>query len=152
VFLVVVDHRAVWLSIAGLEPILKRHGAWRSEMRILCVDDSPAVQDMLAATLTRAGWDVLQAANGKAALELLECESVDVIISDVDMTVMGGFEFATRVRQDPAHEFTPILFLTTEDSDEFKDVGLEVGATGWICNPFDSSELIGVIRRISDLT
>jgi two-component system chemotaxis response regulator CheY len=121
-------------------------------MKILCVDDSPAVQDMLAATLTRAGWDVLQAANGKAALELLECESVDVIISDVDMTVMGGFEFATRVRQDPAHEFTPILFLTTEDSDEFKDVGLEVGATGWICNPFDSSELIGVIRRISELT
>jgi two-component system chemotaxis response regulator CheY len=121
-------------------------------MRILCVDDSPAIQDMLAATLTRAGCNVLQAANGKAALELLRSESVDVIISDVNMIVMGGFEFATKVRQDPVHQFTPILFLTTEESEEFKQVGQEVGATGWICNPFDAVELIGVIRRISDLT
>jgi two-component system, chemotaxis family, chemotaxis protein CheY len=121
-------------------------------MRILCVDDSPTIQDMLAATLTRAGWDILQAANGKAALELLQSESVDVIISDVNMTVMGGFEFVTKVRQDPVHQFIPILFLTTEDTEEFKEVGREVGATGWICKPFDAAELIGVIRRISYLT
>jgi two-component system chemotaxis response regulator CheY len=107
---------------------------------------------MLAATLARAGWDILLAADGKAALELLQSETVDVIISDIDMTVMGGFEFVTKVRQDPAHQFTPILFLTTEDSEEFKEVGREIGATGWIGNPFDAAELIGVIRRISYLT
>ena len=121
-------------------------------MRILCVDDSPAIQDTLAATLTRAGWNVLQAANGKAALELLQSERVDVIISDVNMIVMGGFEFATKVRQDPAHQFTPILFLTTEETEDFEQVGQEVGATGWIRNPFDAVELIGVIGGISDLS
>jgi two-component system chemotaxis response regulator CheY len=121
-------------------------------VRILCVDDCPTIQDMLAATLTRAGWEVLQAENGKAALKLLESESVDVIVSDVNMTVMGGFEFVTKVRQDPAHQSTPILFVTTETTDEFKQIGQEIGANGWVSDPFDSAELIGVLRRISLLT
>jgi two-component system chemotaxis response regulator CheY len=118
-------------------------------MKILCVDDSPTIQAMLAATLTKAGWDIRQVENGKAGLKLLERESVDVIISDVNMTVMGGFEFVSKVRQDPAHEFTPILFLTTENDDDFKQIGREVGATAWLCKPFDPVELISVIRRIT---
>lgn len=134
----------------GLNPITKS-GAWRGEMKILCVDDSPSIQDMLVATLTRAGWDILQAADGKAALRLLESENVDVIISDVNMIVMGGFEFVSKVRQDPVHQFTPILFLTAEDNEDFKEISREVGATGWLCTPFDPAELIGVLRRISYL-
>jgi len=118
-------------------------------MKILCVDDSPTIQEMLAATLTKAGWDIRQVENGKEALKFLEGESVDLIISDVNMTVMGGFEFVSKIRQHPAHQFTPILFLTTEDSEDFKQIGREVGATAWLCKPFDPADLIGVIRRIS---
>ncbi len=118
-------------------------------MRILCVDDSPTIQEMLAATLTAAGFEILQAESGVKGLDILKTETVDVIISDVNMTHMGGFEFVTKVREDQAYEFTPILFLTTEVSEEFKNIGREVGATGWLCKPFDPVELISVIRRIS---
>ena len=118
-------------------------------MRILCVDDSPTVQDMLAVTLRTAGFETLQAQNGVEGLKLLKTASVDLIITDVNMWLMGGFEFVSKVRQDPVHEFTPILFLTTEASEEFKQYGRDVGATGWLCKPFHPAELVKVVRQIT---
>lgn len=118
-------------------------------MRILCVDDSPTIQSMVAATLNAAGFEILQADTGVEGLKLLKTEAVDLIISDVNMIHMCGFDFVNRVRQSPAHEFTPILFLTTENSEQFKKIGREVGATGWLCKPFDPAELVSVIRRLS---
>ncbi len=118
-------------------------------MRILCVDDSPTIQDMLMATLKTAGFDTLQAQNGVEGLKLLKTEAVDLIITDVNMWLMGGFEFVSKVRENPDHEFTPILFLTTEDSEEFKQLGRDVGATGWLCKPFHPAELVKVVRQIS---
>ena len=117
-------------------------------MRILTVDDSPTIQEMIVATLTDAGYEALKAGNGIEALKLLETEPVDLIISDVNMTYMGGFEFVSKVRQMPAFEFTPILFLTTEASHEFKLIGREIGATGWLTKPFNPDELVRVIKRV----
>jgi len=117
-------------------------------MRILTVDDSPTIQDMIVATLAAADYEALTASNGFEALKLLETETVDLIISDVNMIRMGGFEFVSKVRERPEFEFTPILFLTTEASDDFKHIGREIGATGWITKPFEPDELIRVIRRV----
>ncbi len=117
-------------------------------MRVLTVDDSPTIQDMIVATLTAANHEALTAANGVEALKLLETEMVDLIISDINMIRMGGFEFVSRLRERPEFEFTPILFLTTEGSDDLKQIGREVGATGWITKPFEPDQLIRVIRRV----
>lgn len=117
-------------------------------MRILIVDDSPTVREILVKTLTVAKFDVLQAEHGAKGLKILETETVDLIISDVNMTVMGGFEFVTMVRERPEHEFTPILFLTTEDGADFRQIGREVGATGWLTKPVDPGKLIETINRI----
>lgn len=117
-------------------------------MRILTVDDSPTIQDMIVATLTAANYKALSAANGVEALKLLETEPVDLIISDINMIHMGGFEFVSKVRERPEFEFTPILFLTTEASADLKQIGREVGATGWLTKPFEPDELIRVIRRV----
>lgn len=117
-------------------------------MRILTVDDSMTMQEMITDTLTAAGYEPLVADNGIEALKLLETETVDLIISDVNMTHMGGFEFVSKVRAMEAYEYTPILFLTTEASKEFKQIGREVGATGWLTKPFDPEELVRVIKRV----
>lgn len=118
-------------------------------MRILTVDDSPTIRQMLEATLSSAGYDVVHAENGQEGLKALKDNAVDLIISDVNMTLMGGFEFVTRVRENPDYMGTPILFLTTEASEEFKQEGRDAGATGWLEKPFDPEELLKVIRRVS---
>ena len=117
-------------------------------MRILAVDDSPTMRQMIAATLRAARYEVVEAENGRDALQLLESETVDLIISDLNMIVMDGFEFASKVRENPAYEFVPILFLTTEAAEDMKQIGREIGATGWLLKPFDPVELIKVVRRI----
>lgn len=103
---------------------------------------------MIKATLEAASYEVLCASHGIEGLEVLKTEAVDLIISDLNMINMGGFEFLDRLREQPEHQFTPFLFLTTEDSDEFRDMGRDAGATGWLCKPFDPAELIKVVRRI----
>lgn len=118
-------------------------------MKILTVDDSPTVSQMLRATLVAAGYDVVQAENGQEGLKALEKNEVDLIISDVNMQKMGGFEFVTQVREDPDYMGMPILFLTTEASDEFKQIGRDIGATGWLEKPFDPEELLKVVRRVT---
>lgn len=118
-------------------------------MRILVVDDSPTMRDITAATLQAANHVVLRADHGAEGLEVLENEDVDLIITDLNMYVMGGLEFVTRVRQLPKFEYTPILFLTTEGSDEFKAIGREAGASGWVVKPFDPAELVRVVRQIT---
>ncbi len=118
-------------------------------MRILTVDDSPTINQMLNSILGSAGYEVLQAENGHEGLEVLEANEVHLIISDVNMTHMGGFEFVTLVRENPDYLGVPILFLTTEASDEFKQLGRDIGATGWIEKPFDPEELLKVVRRVT---
>lgn len=117
-------------------------------MRILAVDDSPTIRSVIAATLRSASYDVVEAENGREALQVLDSGAVDLIISDLNMIVMDGFEFVSKVRENPAFEFTPILFLTTEATEEMKQVGRELGATGWLLKPFDPVELVKVVRRI----
>jgi two-component system, chemotaxis family, chemotaxis protein CheY len=117
-------------------------------MRVLAVDDSPTIREMVAETLKSAEYEVLEAENGLEALELLRSEHVDLIISDLNMIIMDGFEFVTKVRENPNFEFTPILFLTTEASEDMKQIGREIGATGWLLKPFDPVNLIKVVRRI----
>ena len=117
-------------------------------MRVLVVDDSPTMQDIISATLKTAEFDVLQAEHGAEALRILESEAPDLIITDLNMYHMDGFEFVSRVREDPMHEFTPILFLTTEASDDMKQVGRDLGATGWMLKPFDPKELLKVVNSI----
>ncbi len=117
-------------------------------MNVLVVDDSPTMQNIISATLKSANFEVVQAEHGMAGLKELERTIPDLIITDLNMYQMDGFEFVSRVRRQPEHEFTPILFLTTEGSEDFKQIGRELGATGWVQKPFEPKELIRVVRSI----
>lgn len=116
---------------------------------ILTVDDSRAMRDMLKMALTGAGYEVVQAEDGVHGLEVLEGQSPDVIITDINMPRMDGFGFMEAVREQQRLRGVPILVLTTEFSPEKKQRARDAGATGWIVKPFDSDKLITAIRRVA---
>ena len=82
--------------------------------RILTIDDSKTMRDMLMLTLADAGFDVLQAVDGQDGLDVLGDERVDVVITDINMPRMDGYEVIRQLRGNPVHKTTPILVLTTE--------------------------------------
>ncbi|KKB11034.1 chemotaxis protein CheY [Devosia geojensis] len=117
-------------------------------LRVLTVDDSRTILAMLHHTLSNAGFEVLQAEDGKQGLEVLESQDVDVVITDINMPVMDGIEFIRNVRASGQHQSLPILILTTETSQDKRDQGKAAGGTGWIVKPFDPEKLISVIHRV----
>lgn len=119
-----------------------------SGLRVLTVDDSRTMLDMLRAGLERAGFEVVEAEDGVQGLAQLGRNSVDCIITDVNMPNMDGLEFTRRVRADPAHAKLPILILTTETSREKREAGRAAGATGWITKPADPEQLSQVVKRV----
>ena len=118
------------------------------QKRVLTVDDSKTMRDMLLVTLKQAGYDVVQAEDGQDALSKLESGGADVIITDINMPVMDGIAFIKACRAQAAFSSTPILTLTTENSDAKKAEGRAAGATGWIVKPFNPDSLIRVIEKV----
>lgn len=117
-------------------------------LRVLTVDDSRTILAMLHHTLSNAGFEVLQAEDGKQGLDVLRSQAVDVVITDINMPVMDGIEFIRHVRATGQHQSLPILILTTETSQDKRDQGKAAGGTGWIVKPFDPEKLISVIHRV----
>lgn len=116
--------------------------------RIMAVDDSRTMRDMVSFTLKKAGFDVLEAEDGQDALVKLEKTSVDLVITDINMPRMDGITLVTRLRALPAFRSTPILILTTEGGEDKKAQGRTAGATGWIVKPFAPEKLIQVVNKV----
>ena len=116
---------------------------------VLSIDDSKAIRDMVAFTLGGAGYRVIGAENGAVGLEKLRAEQVALVIVDLNMPVMNGFEFIRRARAEPRGAGVPILMLTTETKPEAKAEGKALGATGWLNKPFDAAMLVTVTRKLA---
>ncbi|MCK0069690.1 MULTISPECIES: response regulator [Kordiimonas] len=116
--------------------------------KILAVDDSKTMRDMVSFTLKGAGHDVLLADDGVNALSALTGETVDLIITDINMPNMNGIELVEKLRADPRFRATPILILTTESDDGLKQRGRAAGATGWIVKPFVPEKLLKVVDKV----
>lgn len=119
--------------------------------RILTIDDSKTIRDMLMLTLVEAGFDVIQAVDGQDGLDVLAKEEseVDVIITDINMPRMDGYEVIRNLRKDPAYKSKPILVLTTESDGDKKNLAREAGATGWMVKPFDPDRLVATVRKVA---
>lgn len=116
--------------------------------RILTIDDSKTIRDMLMLTLAKAGFEVVQAVDGQDGLEVLDKEKVDVVITDINMPRMDGYEVIRRMRSNAAYKAMPILVLTTESEDDKKNLARVAGATGWMVKPFDPDRLISTINKV----
>lgn len=114
---------------------------------ILTVDDSSSVRMMVSMTLKGAGFEVVEASDGRDGLARL-AGGADMIFTDLNMPNMNGIEFIRSVRGLPEHRFTPIVMLTTESQDEKKQAGKAAGATGWIVKPFTQEQLLAVVRKV----
>lgn len=117
--------------------------------RILTIDDSKTMRDMLMLTLSSSGFEVVQAVDGQDGLDVLEKETVDVVITDINMPKMDGYGVIQNLRKNPIYDATPILVLTTESDREKKERARELGATGFIVKPFNPASLVEVIRKVS---
>ena len=116
--------------------------------RILTVDDSASIRQMVGFTLRKAGHDVVEAFDGEDGLAKVGKEKFDMIITDLNMPRMDGIQLITAVRKMPGCSFVPILMLTTESQAAKKDAGRKAGATGWIVKPFNADQLIAVIKKL----
>ena len=106
------------------------------------------MRQMIAFTLGRAGFTVVEAGNGQEGLARLDAKRVDLVITDLNMPVMDGIEFIKRLRQRQGAKGVPVLMLTTESAANKKEQGKAAGATGWIVKPFDPEKLVQVIRKL----
>ncbi len=116
--------------------------------RILAVDDSASVRQMVGFTLRKAGYEVLEAVDGKDGLDKVTSGKFDLIVTDLNMPNMDGIQLIAAVRKLPGYAFIPILMLTTESQAGKKDAGRKAGATGWIVKPFNADQLVSVIQKL----
>lgn len=116
--------------------------------RILAVDDSASMRQMVAFTLKSAGHEVVEAVDGKNALAIAQTESFNLVLTDVNMPNMDGLTLTKELRALPSFKFTPILILTTEAGGDKKTQGKAAGATGWLVKPFNPEQLLSTIKRV----
>jgi len=116
--------------------------------RILTVDDSASIRQMVSFTLRNAGYEVVEAVDGKDGLGKATGEKFDLIVTDLNMPNMDGTQMITAVRKLPSCAFVPILMLTTESQEEKKNAARKAGATGWIVKPFNAEKLIAVVQKL----
>ena len=116
--------------------------------RILVVDDSASMRQMVSFALTSAGFAVDEAEDGQVALGRAQGQRFNAVISDVNMPNMDGISLIRALRQMPDYKFTPLLLLTTESAADKKAEGKAAGATGWLVKPFDPNRLIEVLKKV----
>ena len=121
-------------------------GRTTPEARLLVVDDEPNIRELLSASLRYAGFDVATAADGQQALTAARARRPDLLVLDVMMPGIDGFEVVRRLRSEGTH--CPVLFLTARDSTEDKVTGLTLGGDDYVTKPFSLEEVVARIRAI----
>ncbi|MCS6882071.1 MAG: hybrid sensor histidine kinase/response regulator [Oscillochloridaceae bacterium] len=121
----------------------------RRARRLLVADDSFATRELIRSMLQSAGYDVVVAVDGMDALEALRSEPIDLVVSDIEMPRLNGFELVTRIRAEPRFHHLPVVLVTSLASEEHRRRGLEVGAQAYIVkSQFDQQSLLEVVRRL----
>jgi chemosensory pili system protein ChpA (sensor histidine kinase/response regulator) len=141
------------VSPAGLNParmLLSRPYAARRVLDVLIVDDSLSVRRVVANLIKNTGWNPLQAKDGVEALELLaRLDRVpDVILLDIEMPRMDGFELTARLRDTDQYRRVPIIMLTSRAGDKHRSKAFSLGVTDYLVKPYQDEMLLGAIRRL----
>jgi len=116
--------------------------------KILAVDDSASIRQMLGFTLRNAGYEVVDAVDGKDGLARAGKDKFDMIITDLNMPNMDGLSMIREIRKLTIQTGTPIVFLTTESDDAIKQEARNAGATGWLVKPFKPEQLLRIAQKV----
>ncbi|MDH5233307.1 MAG: response regulator [Gammaproteobacteria bacterium] len=114
---------------------------------ILTVDDVESMRFAIKTILEDYDYEVLEAANGREALQVLETKAIDIFLVDINMPGMGGSELIHAIRSRPQYKTTPILMVTLQQHEEYKKLCKDLGATGWICKPFEVETIVETVQK-----
>jgi len=115
---------------------------------ILIVDDSSSVRSVVSIALSNAGYEVIQACDGKDALSKMTGQKIHLVVSDVNMPNMDGITFVKELKKLAAYKFTPVCMLTTEAGQTKMQEGKSAGAKAWIIKPFQPPKLLDVVSKL----
>jgi two-component system chemotaxis response regulator CheY len=115
---------------------------------VLVVDDSASIRQVVGIALKSAGYDVIDAADGKDALGKLKGQKIHLVISDVNMPNMDGITFLKELKKLPAYKFTPVIMLTTESQESRKQEGQAAGARAWVVKPFQPAQMMAAVAKL----
>lgn len=115
---------------------------------IMIVDDSISIRQVVGMTLKGAGYDVIEACDGKDALDKLDGRKIHLVISDVNMPNLDGLGFVREMKTRPAYKFTPVIMLTTEAGEAKKAEGQAAGAKAWVVKPFQPAQMLGAVAKL----
>lgn len=115
---------------------------------IMIVDDSASLRQVVSIALKSAGYETVEACDGKDALNKLDGRKLHLIISDLNMPNMDGLAFVRAAKQLPAYRFTPVIMLTTEVGDAKKQEGQAAGAKAWVVKPFQPAQMLTAVSKL----
>lgn len=115
---------------------------------VLIVDDSASLRQVVNIALTSAGYEVVEACDGKDALSKLDGRKVHLVISDVNMPNLDGISLVKEIKKLPLYKFTPVIMLTTDSSDGRKQEGQAAGAKAWVVKPFQPAQMLTAVSRL----
>ncbi len=144
-----VDNSAVETLSPSTEPAvptIKRRRRKGAKITVLHADDSPSVRKYVQSVLKNADITVISADDGLAALNRLPSANVDLVITDLEMPRMNGFELVSEIRRMPEYQDLPIIIVTARAGDKHRRTGLELGANAFLNKPFDPQQLIETIE------
>jgi two-component system chemotaxis response regulator CheY len=115
---------------------------------ILVIDDSASIRQVVTLTMKKAGYDVVEATDGKDALSKLSGQKISLVICDVNMPNMDGITFLKNMKADPNYKFTPVIMLTTESQESKKMEGKAAGARAWVVKPFKPEQMLEAVAKL----
>ncbi|MFL9924401.1 response regulator [Herbaspirillum lusitanum] len=118
------------------------------EKTILIVDDSFSLRQTISIALKSAGYQVVEANDGKDALSKLDGRKFNLVISDVNMPNLDGLSFVREMKQMPNYKFTPVIMVTTESGEDIKQEGRAAGVRAWVHKPFQPPVLLEAVAKL----
>lgn len=115
---------------------------------VMIVDDSASIRQVVGISLRGAGYDVIEACDGKDALGKLNGDKVHLIISDVNMPNMDGITFVKELKKNARYKFTPVIMLTTEAGKDKMMEGKAAGAKAWVVKPFQPPQMLDAVSKL----
>ncbi len=118
---------------------------------LLVVDDSATTRMLISLTLKKSdAFRIIEASDGTEAVEKLDSEPIDIVLTDINMPKMNGLELITHIRSKPAKQALPIIVITTLGEEADRDRGLELGADAYLLKPISGAKLQSLVKELLD--
>ena len=115
---------------------------------VMIVDDAVSIRGLASMTLENAGYQVIEAQDGKDALEKLNHSKVNMVITDINMPNVDGIALIKAMKADSRYKFIPVVILTKETEPALKQEAQQSGAKAWIVKPFKPNTILGVVQKV----